>query len=104
MGCSVPEAKGVFSMAGLVGLNSIPWGELTHAYGAADDVPGLLLALRTPVPAEAGEDAPLWQLFGNIWHQGTVYEATAYAVPFLIELAADRRTPDRLGILSLLAE
>jgi hypothetical protein len=43
-------------------------------------------------------------LFGNIWHQGTVYEATTYAVPFLIELAVDRRTPDRVGILSLLAE
>jgi hypothetical protein len=32
-----------------------------------------------------------------------VYEATAYAVPFLIELAASPLTPDRLGILQLLA-
>jgi hypothetical protein len=50
-----------------------------------------------------GEQSPLWHLFGTIWHQGTVYEATAYAVPFLIELAACTLVPDRLGILGLLA-
>ena len=88
----------------LEGLDSIPWGELSHAYGRADDVPALLRALQTSPPDARGEDAPLYQLFGNIWHQGTVYEATAYAVPFLIELAADARTPDRIGILGLLAE
>jgi hypothetical protein len=85
-------------------LDSIPWKDLTHAYGPADDVPDLLRALRTAAPDVQGEDSPLWHLFGNIWHQGTVYEATAYAVPFLIELAVDRQTPDRVGILSLLAE
>jgi len=85
-------------------LDQIPWKDLTHAYGSATDVPDLLRSLRTASPDLQGEDSPLWQLFGNIWHQGTVYEATAYAVPFLIELAVDRCTPDRVGILSLLAE
>jgi hypothetical protein len=85
-------------------LDSVPWKELTHAYGSAEDVPGLLRALRTASPDLRGENSPLWKLFGNIWHQGTVYEATAYAVPFLIELAADPLTPDRAGILNLLAE
>lgn len=85
-------------------LDQIPWKKLTHAYGSAEDVPGLLRALRTATPELRGEESPLWQLFGNIWHQGTVYEATTYAVPFLIELAADSRTPDRIGILGLLAE
>jgi hypothetical protein len=51
----------------------------------------------------AGEQSPLWHLCGNIWHQGSVYEATAYAVPFLVQLAADPLVPDRLGILQLLA-
>lgn len=85
-------------------LNQIPWKDLTHAYGSAADVPDLLRSLRTASPDLQGEDSPLWQLFGNICHQGTVYEATSYAVPFLIELAVDRSTPDRVGILSLLAE
>jgi hypothetical protein len=87
----------------LEGLDSIPWAKLTHAYGSAEDVPGLLRALQTASPDAQNDESPLWCLFGNIWHQGTVYEATAYAVPFLIELAADRNTPDRTGILHLVA-
>ncbi len=86
-------------------LNQVPWKQLTHAYGSAEDVPELLLALRTARPdAPSDENSPLWCLFGNIWHQGTVYEATSYAVPFLLELASDAGTPDRIGILALLAE
>lgn len=83
-------------------LDDIPWNCLTHAYGSAKDIPDLLRSLRTE-PTETGEDLPLWQLFSNIWHQGTVYEATAYAVPFLIELAACPQVPDRIIILELLA-
>ena len=84
-------------------LDDIPWKRLTHAYGPAEDVPDLLRSLRTAPAEMTGEQSPLWHLFGNIWHQGTVYEATAYAVPFLIELAAQPLVPDRLGILGLLA-
>ena len=85
------------------GLDSIPWNRLTHAYGPADDIPDLLRALRSARPEQAGEEGPLWHLFGNIWHQGTVYEATSYAVPFLVELVASSDTPDRAGVLLLLA-
>jgi hypothetical protein len=84
-------------------LDDVPWKRLTHAYGPAEDVPDLLHSLRTAPAETTGEQSPLWHLFGNIWHQGTVYEATAYAVPFLIELAAHPLVPDRLGILGLLA-
>lgn len=85
------------------GLDRIPWAKLTHAYGSACDVPDLLRALRSATPGLGGDEPPLYQLFGNIYHQGTVYEATSYAVPFLIELAEDPNTPERIGILELLA-
>jgi hypothetical protein len=42
-------------------------------------------------------------LFGNVC-QGTVYEASAAAVPFLQELLKSADTPDRLRIADLLAE
>jgi hypothetical protein len=84
-------------------LHHIPWNRLTHAYGSAEDVPDLLRRLRTASPEMTGERSPLWHLCGNIWHQGSVYEATAYAIPFLIELAAHPLVPNRLGILQLLA-
>jgi hypothetical protein len=46
----------------------------------------------------AGDDrrtVTAWHLCGNIWHQGSVYQTTAHAVPFLIELAAHPLVPDR---------
>ena len=86
----------------LDGLDSVDWSKLTHAYGSAADVPGLLRSLRDAPPDPTGE-GPLWKLFGNIWHQSTVYEATVPAVPFLIELAVDPGTSDRPGILLLVA-
>ena len=70
----------------LDGLAEIPWRDLSHAYGSAEDVPGLLRAIASG-DAETASNA-VHELFGNIWHQGTVYEATEYAVPFLARMAA----------------
>jgi hypothetical protein len=81
-------------------LDDVPWKDLGHAYGSAEDIPALLHALAGS-GAQQGE--ALYELFGNIWHQGTVYEASAYAVPFLVELAADPRVGRRDEILGLVA-
>jgi hypothetical protein len=85
------------------GLEEIPWQRLKHAYGTAGDVPGQLRALQTESASAVGDDSALRQLCGNIWHQGTVYEATSFAVPFLLELAADPTVPRRNGVVDLLA-
>lgn len=86
----------------LEGLDAIPWSSLTHAYGAARDVPELIGALASP-DADARTRA-LNLLHGNIGHQGTVYEATAHAVPFLLDLAREPAVPEREEILALLAD
>ncbi|MEZ6089128.1 MAG: hypothetical protein R3C05_14090 [Pirellulaceae bacterium] len=85
------------------GLDDVPWHTLQHAYGTAEDVPRLIRQLQIADPSHAQEESALWQLFGNIYHQGTVYEATSYAVPFLIQLLEDPSTQDPVGILGLLA-
>lgn len=81
-------------------LHNVDWSALTHAYGPAADVPELILALAGS-DREARKDA-YWELYGNIFHQGTRYPATAPAVPFLLELLADPATPDRHELLLLL--
>ncbi|MFF3748894.1 hypothetical protein ACFYYH_00305 [Streptomyces sp. NPDC002018] len=68
------------------GLDAQPWAELEHAYGSAEDVPGLLRALASEDEEEAAE--ALGELYGSIFHQGSVYGATARAVPYLAGLAA----------------
>jgi hypothetical protein len=84
----------------LEGLNTIDWGNLSHAYGAATDVPNLIRSLASDAAAE--REGALDVLFGNIWHQGTVYEATAYVAPFLIELLTYPQIQAKQGILQLL--
>ena len=84
----------------LDGLDAIDWASVTHAYGPADDVPDMIRAM-TSDDAEIRQQA-FYQAYGNIWHQGTVYAATAPAVPFLLELAAAPTLPDRHRVLELL--
>lgn len=77
----------------LEGLETIDWSTLSHAYGPATDVPGLLRALSSPDHSVRRETVA--ELFGNIWHQGTVYSATAAAVPFLYDLLAAPDVPTK---------
>lgn len=80
----------------LDGLADIDWRNLHHAYGSAEDVPDQLRSLAE------GDDSVLWDLFGNIHHQGSVYEATAYAIPFLWRLLAAHGEVGHSGIAALL--
>ncbi|MGI5182588.1 hypothetical protein ACQEVZ_40675 [Dactylosporangium sp. CA-152071] len=85
----------------LGGLDAVAWGELSHAYGSAGDVPDLL----RQAASEDNEEA-ISELHGSIFHQGTVYPATAAAVPFLAELAAVAavRRADFVWMLGMLAD
>ena len=85
----------------LESLDEIDWASLTHAYGPAADVPGLLRSLLSP-DKKVREEA-IYELFGNIWHQGTVYPATAAAVPFLYDLLSAPEVQDKSSIAHLLA-
>lgn len=85
----------------LDGLDEIDWSSLEHAYGDADDVPGLL---RSLISADKEErDEALNELFGNVWHQGTVYSATPHVVPFLVDMLEKDAAPDREGVVMLFA-
>ncbi|SDH17299.1 hypothetical protein SAMN05216553_11752 [Lentzea fradiae] len=76
------------------------WAGLAHAYGPAADVPGQIRDLLSP-DASVRERA-LWSLHGNIYHQGTIYQATAHAVPFLLEVLESPECRVRAELLVLL--
>ncbi|MCU7727567.1 hypothetical protein ODJ79_27940 [Actinoplanes sp. KI2] len=69
------------------------WSALSHAYGPATDLPGLLRALRSPEQQRRAGAAE--QFRARALHQGSLYPAAAAAVPYLIELLADDSAPDR---------
>lgn len=84
----------------LAGLEQIPWHDLHHAYGPADDVPNLLRLLLSD--DKNVRDGAWEELYGNIWHQGDVYQATSYAIPFLIRMLDSDAVPDKHSLLAFL--
>lgn len=89
----------------LAGLDDVAWDSLEHAYGPATDVPEVLRALVSEDDELA--EAAMYELYGNIWHQGSVYPATIPAVPFLAAIAvaraAGKQTPEVLRLLGYIA-
>ncbi|MFB7032043.1 MULTISPECIES: hypothetical protein [unclassified Streptomyces] len=69
----------------LAGLDDVDWAGLTHAYRSAHDVPGHIRTLCGS-DDEAREQA-FRSLFGSIFHQGSRYSASPFAVPFLARIA-----------------
>ena len=84
----------------LDGLDRVDWKALQHANGAAADVPDMIRDMASSDP-EVRQRA-FFDAYENIWQQGTVYAATAAAVPFLIEIARAPTLADRSSVLELL--
>lgn len=85
----------------LNGLSGIAWGNLCHRDGTAENIPARLRALTSDIPSVRSK--ALADLSESIVYYGTVYQATPYVVPFLIEMAASPTVADRARLLQLLA-
>jgi hypothetical protein len=81
-------------------LDSISWSKLEHAYGPAGDTPGLIRGLASK-SSEIREQA-YDKICFTIYHQGSIYEAAIYSVPFLVELLESPDVLDKHNILYLL--
>jgi len=69
---------------------------LRHAYGSAEDLPGIISALK-PDP-----NAPAWvELCSRVCHQGTTYSASPAVLPFLLSAASGWDAPARAMPLAL---
>src|SRR5262245_25035590 len=88
-------------MTMLEALDDAPWAALGHAYGSDEDVPDLIRSIA--FGDREGREAAWHKLYGNLWHQGTVYEASSRAVPFFLEIAAQSDTPDLHEVIVYLA-
>ncbi|MFJ4981210.1 HEAT repeat domain-containing protein [Streptomyces coeruleorubidus] len=82
------------------GIDEVDWASLRHAYGSAEDVPGLLRGLASADRAE--RETALDRMYGAVHHQGGVYDSTLACVPFLLALAVREEVRDRAGAVELL--
>ncbi|MER7757138.1 HEAT repeat domain-containing protein [Kitasatospora sp. NPDC097643] len=84
----------------LAGLDDVPWAQLRHSYGMADDVPGHLRAMQAG--DREGPYPPSALLANKIVHQGTRSQAAVHTVPFLVRMALDPRLVNRHRFVRLL--
>jgi hypothetical protein len=87
---------------GDVSRDDIDWAALRACYGPATEIPVLITQLANPNPAERNE--AIARLWGCLCHQGTVYEASAAAVPLLFRAARSLDLPseEREQLLALI--
>lgn len=85
----------------LTRLAEIDWSSMSHAYGTAEEVPELLVAMASE--DEEVRDKAFSRFYGAVHHQGDVYACTMAAVPFLVELAEAEYSPARASLVRLLA-
>jgi hypothetical protein len=87
----------------MLALDSPRWGELTHAYGGASDVPELLRNLKTAPPPTDYRSEPWFTLWSALCHQNDVYTASYAAIPHIVALAADKQRAARLEHVHFIA-
>jgi hypothetical protein len=80
--------------AALAELDRVAWGELHHAYGRGVTGEGTTHDVRAALArlGDADDEAVpsgVYALACNVYHQGTIYEVTAHAVPFIAAVACD---------------
>lgn len=80
----------------IVDVTEPDWSALSHAYGAADDLPEILNEL-TP-----DSTSTVWgELWSRVCHQGTTYSASPYVLPALLESAQSWEVAGRAMPLAL---
>ncbi|HEY1375989.1 MAG TPA: HEAT repeat domain-containing protein [Gemmataceae bacterium] len=94
-------ANSARDLPALRGLDQVDWATLEHAHGKATDVPVLLRAAACD--DRHARELAFELLAESIWHQGSVYSATAPAVAFLYRMLEADETPDKQQVAVLLA-
>jgi hypothetical protein len=75
-------------------LDSVPWGRLRHAYGSATDAPKWIRDLDSD-NEENRQEAINQFLWSSAFHQYTLYTATPFVIPFVIEALASPTLAER---------
>jgi hypothetical protein len=70
----------------MLSLDSTRWGELTQAYGTAEDVPRLLEALAC-IGSERAREEVWFALWRTLHRTGEAYSASYAAVPHLLAIS-----------------
>ncbi|WP_299303249.1 hypothetical protein [uncultured Litoreibacter sp.] len=83
-------------------LENSRWSSLTHAYGAAQDVPELIRQLQSATqPKESYKSEPWFSLWSCLCHQDEVFDASYAALPHIVEIACAAKSPLEVSFFQL---
>jgi hypothetical protein len=82
-------------------LGTIDWPRLETAYGTAEEIPGALRNLASPYEEVCA--AARQMLWSELEQQGTVYQASAYAAPFLVAWLPEAQGEEKPDLVTFLA-
>ena len=82
-------------------LDSSRWGELTHVYGTAEDIPGAIKALEVMPVITWDSDGPLEAIAAAVYHQGDPDTASYATTPHLMRIANGRAPAERIWLIYL---
>jgi hypothetical protein len=88
----------------MLDLQSPRWKELLQAYGSAENIPVLLLQLKTAAPKKDYRSEPWFSLWSSLCHQGDVYTASYAAVPHFVALGSKRPISEKMDFLLIVAK
>jgi len=84
-------------------LDNPKWRNLSHAYGAALDIPLLIEQLKSAPPSKDWKAEPWFSLWSTLCHQFDVYPATYAAIPHIVAIVASKPVKHRLEFFSFIA-
>jgi hypothetical protein len=76
------------------GVDLVPWNEVRHCYGPASNAPRQIRGLDSEDPDERA-DAVNEFLWSSAFHQWTLYPATPFVIPFIVEALQSRPLVER---------
>lgn len=82
-------------------LDTIDWSQVGSCYGWSKEIPAAIRGLFSDDATV--RDTALGTLWMSLEHQGTVYEASALAVPFLLAILADPQIRVKRQLVHFLA-
>ena len=85
----------------MIDLDDGRWATLTHAYGAADDIPALIRALSAQTGPAAVDSEPWNALWSSLCHQGDVFHASYAALPHIVAIGCAAPSPVDFGFFLL---
>ena len=86
----------------MLDLESPKWRNLSHAYGAATDVPLLIKQLKTAPPPRNPESEPWFSLWNSLCDQYDVYTASFAALPHIVAIAESKPVKHRIEFFSFI--